>query len=173
MLPMGFTFEGDPGRPLLLFRAVNGPFMLRATVFQGAFTRTLWEAFKALNNGVLRPSVPVEVSIPRTFCGSPNSGADRRLMVMQPMGAGPTVFKFDQPIPLQLPDAIRRALAPVVAPPALGEVPRAAGEPDEEHDRQRHDLPLRPEGQPRPRKRGRHGKSAKGKLQHRAQQRQG
>jgi len=194
MRPVDFTFQGDTARPFLFFRAIGAPINLRATVFQGRFTRPIWEAFMALNNGVMRPSAPVSVDVPRNFCGSSNTGEDRRLMILQPMGSGPTVFKFDSPIPLTLPDAIRRALAPVVAPPVLSEPPKDLladelagageagmevfqqafldqlnkGETHEEHHRQQLDVPARPKRQPKPRKRRRHGKPAEGKQLHRA-----
>lgn len=162
-----FRFEGDPARKLLLFRAVNAPNILRARIFQGPYTREIWQALMSLNNGNNRPSRPVDAFIPKTFESTDNTGANRRKMVLQPLGSGRTVLEFDQPIPASLPAAIQTALAPIVPlpdprVPALA-VPALPGENHEGNPGQRLDLPIRPQRQPRPRKRGRRRKSAKGK----------
>lgn len=172
-----FRFEGDPARKLLLFRAVNAPHILRARIFQGPYSREIWQALMSLNNGNNRPSRPVDAFIPKIFESTDNTGANRRKMVLQPLGSGRTVLEFDQPIPAALPAAIQTALAPVVPlpdprVPALA-APALPGENDHEgNPGERLGLPVRAERQPRPRKRRRHGKSAKGKLKLHSQQRQ-
>jgi hypothetical protein len=167
-----YRFEGDPARQLLIFRAVGAPHVLRARIFQGPYSREIWQALMSLNNAQNRPSRPVDAFLPKSFEHTDNTGENRRKMVLQPLGSGRTVLEFDQQVPASLPAAIQTALAEV-RPLPDPRVPAAAaaalpGDPDhEEHSGERQRLSVRTERQPRPRKRGRRRKPAKSvKLQH-------
>lgn len=168
---MEYRFEGDPQRSLLLFRAVGAPHVLRARIFQGPYSREIWQALMSLNNGQNKPSRPVDAVLPRVFAGTDNTGENRRKMILQPLGSGRTVLEFDQPIPGTLPEAIRHALAdvqPLPDPRVPVLSPAATGDHDEVQPGQRLDLPDRPEVERQPGKHRRHGKPAKRKRKLRA-----
>lgn len=114
---MDFRFEGDSGRKLLLFNAVGAPHRLRATIYQGAYTRLIWQGLMSLNNACHRPARQIVPELPQTFEGADNTRENRRKLVLTPAGGARTVLLFDQPVPRQLLDALRASLGQAVKLP--------------------------------------------------------
>lgn len=90
-------------------------------VYRGELGRVVWTALKSLQAPVLRRRIPdgFKVKCPDLHLGRPNTGDNRRLLLLCPPKGAPVVLKLvrqserlEKPFVLALRDAIERKIDP-------------------------------------------------------------